>query len=278
MDIACIKYLCLDLDGTLLDSKKNISEEAKRMILDLKNKGVIIILASGRHFFEMKRYIRELELGFDHFAISCDGIYTYRCDGTKLFTGNRLTKSDIEIISNHFSSKDILFFTSSADFRICHSLVQSLIYKLKFLRARRSIFNVFYRINRIPTNIEVEKIRIDNISDSIPAIIKSNYTVHLVQTDGNRVEILKKGVNKFSALYELFQYKYIESLHQLLYCGNDDNDRECFENLKYTISMQDAPEELKRMAYKSTEDSDHNGVYKAIIELCKDKKILFYGS
>ena len=278
MDIECIKYLCLDLDGTLLDSKKNIPEEAKRVIIDLKNKGVIIILASGRHFNEMDRYIKELELGFNHFAISCDGIYTYRCDGTKLFTGNSLTKSDIEVISKQIPSKDILFFTSSLDFRICHSFVRSLIYRLKFLKARRSIFNVFYRNNRIPSNIEVEKIRIDNISNSIPATIRSNYTVHLVQTDGYRMEILNKGVNKFSAVEKLCKHKYINSLHQLLYFGNDDNDRECFENLKYTIAMQDAPEDLKRLAYKTTEDSDHNGVYKAIIKMYKDNKILFYGS
>ena len=92
MSNSLIKYFCFDLDGTLLDSKKNVSTEARDKIIELKNNGAIIILASGRHFIEMTRYIKELNLDHNDFAISCDGLYAHSCNGDLLFTRTFLSK------------------------------------------------------------------------------------------------------------------------------------------------------------------------------------------
>ena len=42
------KLIALDLDGTLTDKNKNILEETKQELIKLAQKGVIIVLASGR--------------------------------------------------------------------------------------------------------------------------------------------------------------------------------------------------------------------------------------
>ncbi|NLN52589.1 MAG: Cof-type HAD-IIB family hydrolase [Clostridiaceae bacterium] len=51
-----IKMLVLDLDGTLLDDNKVISERSKRALSQLKEKGVCIVFASGRTNFMMELY------------------------------------------------------------------------------------------------------------------------------------------------------------------------------------------------------------------------------
>ena len=42
------KVLVLDLDGTLTNSKKKITDYTKKILLNLQKKGVHIVLASGR--------------------------------------------------------------------------------------------------------------------------------------------------------------------------------------------------------------------------------------
>lgn len=54
--------VAIDLDGTLLDESKGISEQTKDYLGHLQNRGVKICLASGRPYRAMKKYYDELGL------------------------------------------------------------------------------------------------------------------------------------------------------------------------------------------------------------------------
>ena len=56
------KLLCLDLDGTLLNKKHEISEENKKSIRLLNEKGVKVVLASGREPCSVKNYGEKLKI------------------------------------------------------------------------------------------------------------------------------------------------------------------------------------------------------------------------
>ncbi|MBR3824017.1 MAG: HAD family phosphatase [Lachnospiraceae bacterium] len=56
------KVLVLDIDGTLTNSKKQITEATKQAIWKLMDRGHLVALASGRPTPGMRRYERELEL------------------------------------------------------------------------------------------------------------------------------------------------------------------------------------------------------------------------
>lgn len=56
------KVLVLDIDGTLTNSKKEITEATKQAIWDIMDRGHQVILASGRPTPGMRRYEEELEL------------------------------------------------------------------------------------------------------------------------------------------------------------------------------------------------------------------------
>ena len=43
-----IKLIALDLDGTLLTSKKTIDEETKKRLLEVQKMGISIAIATGR--------------------------------------------------------------------------------------------------------------------------------------------------------------------------------------------------------------------------------------
>ena len=48
-----IKCIFIDIDGTLLDDKKNISDYTKNVIKQLKEKNIKVILISGRCMSEV---------------------------------------------------------------------------------------------------------------------------------------------------------------------------------------------------------------------------------
>ena len=46
--ISLVKMIVLDLDGTLLNSERKVSEKSKKYIKKLKDMGYIVVIATGR--------------------------------------------------------------------------------------------------------------------------------------------------------------------------------------------------------------------------------------
>ena len=56
------KLVAIDLDGTLLNEKKRIPAENKVILKELMNRGVEVIIATGRRYYSAKKLISDLEL------------------------------------------------------------------------------------------------------------------------------------------------------------------------------------------------------------------------
>ena len=54
------KMIVLDLDGTLMSSKNEISPKTKEALLKAQDQGVMIVLASGRPTYGMAKVARKL--------------------------------------------------------------------------------------------------------------------------------------------------------------------------------------------------------------------------
>ena len=56
------QVLVLDLDGTLTNSKKEITDPTKRALIEIQQAGKIVVLASGRPINGVAPLAEELEL------------------------------------------------------------------------------------------------------------------------------------------------------------------------------------------------------------------------
>lgn len=70
-----IKFFSFDLDGTLLNNHKVISEYTKNKLIELEEKGYRIILGSGRYYQEIERFAQELQLDKYHGYAVCGNGY-----------------------------------------------------------------------------------------------------------------------------------------------------------------------------------------------------------
>ena len=66
-----IKVIGLDLDGTLLDPDKNISDFTRDTLFEASERGIEIVPATGRYYSAMPACVRELP--FIHYAINING-------------------------------------------------------------------------------------------------------------------------------------------------------------------------------------------------------------
>lgn len=256
------KFLAFDLDGTLLTSRKTIDAETKKMISYLNGMdGRCVILISGRHFYEMRSFIKDLELSGECYFVSSDGQYIYSKDYICLYTAPFIEKCNAQAFLCQNSYRNALIVTDQKDY-----LIEKRIGRLVLKRLRA-------RIKKLNINILSEKgiwnQRIDDIEKIIVNGMKNQcvdkkFCIH-EHSNGN-VELLDSNVNKYNALKTLSDRKLID-LNDLLYFGDDMNDFECFSNIRDTVAMGGAADVIKKMAKYETADCDHKGVLEALYKL-----------
>ncbi len=76
------KLVALDMDGTLLNDNKKINDRVKKAIADAREKGVKVILSSGRGFKGIEKYVRELQL--DELVVSLNGAVVTDASGERI--------------------------------------------------------------------------------------------------------------------------------------------------------------------------------------------------
>lgn len=69
-----IKMIACDLDGTLLNNHKVISRNTVNKLIEYEKQGYRIVLASGRYYKEVERFVKELKLDeFHGYAVCTNG-------------------------------------------------------------------------------------------------------------------------------------------------------------------------------------------------------------
>ena len=85
-----IKIIALDLDGTLLDSQKRLSDGSRAALEEAAAKGVLIVPTTGRFFGMMPQSIRDLP--FVRYAITINGAQVYDRE-----TGTAIVREEIPL-------------------------------------------------------------------------------------------------------------------------------------------------------------------------------------
>jgi len=90
------KMLVLDLDDTLLRDDYSISSRTKELLTEAQNRGVKVVLASGRPTLAMMHYAEELQLGkFDSYMISFNGAVATSLKNNKILFESSLTQCEV---------------------------------------------------------------------------------------------------------------------------------------------------------------------------------------
>ncbi|WP_461634207.1 Cof-type HAD-IIB family hydrolase [Labilibaculum euxinus] len=110
------KMLVLDLDDTLLCDDHSISDRNKEMLMKAQEKGIYVVLASGRPTAAMLRYAEELDLKkYGSYIISYNGAIITDLSQQKSIFEQRLSKEQIHGLYDFSLANNVDIITYTAD-------------------------------------------------------------------------------------------------------------------------------------------------------------------
>lgn len=283
------KLVAIDLDGTLLNSYGEVSEKNTQMIQKAMEKGVEVVLASGRPIMSVKNLANEI--GCNHYIICGNGAITYDVKQEQILYDRFLEKSKVLQIIRICEENSIFYNIYTKD----TILTKYLNYNILFYHQenankpeeKKTHIHMMQHIEEYIQNRKEEdylKITIcDNDKIIFGSIIRKLRTIRNVDVldvahmsrkvikDGTEkvlmeyyyTEITSKNVDKWQAIEKLIQTLEIKK-EEVMAIGDNRNDAEMVKNAGLGIMMQNSAPYIQEMADMIVADNDHDGVAQAI--------------
>lgn len=261
------KLIAIDLDGTLLNSEKRISSENKSKLQLAMDRGVKVVVCSGRVYSGARVYAREI--GSNGPLIACNGAIIREMDTESFLYSNTMTIDDSLKVIDICRSEDIYFHIYIGDTLYTEKLgYSSLLYynrNIELPEKDRIDIRVIDNIKEIikkPENPVAKILVIDYDRDKLRntrKIIEEIKGVQVMSSGKNNIEIVNAGVNKGKSL-EILADKLGVRREQVVAIGDNENDLSMLEFAGLGIAMGNAEEYVKETANYVTLTNNENGV------------------
>jgi Cof subfamily protein (haloacid dehalogenase superfamily) len=260
--------LALDLDGTLTNTTKEISARNKRAVLSARERGVHIVLASGRPVLGIEHVAQELGLiGTESTILAYNGgQLVSTCDLSVLW------ERTVDIPTIHtcfaYAKEHALAALSYDEVGVITEMPDDVHVKLEAYNNAIPIRRVADLIAE--TTKPMPKVMIVGEpsllakarQDLLPLVGEK---ADLGFSDPFFMEITAKGVQKASSLHVLLGLLNRRA-EELMVIGDGLNDVPMFSIAGLAVAMANASDEVKSHAHALTASNDEDGVAKAIEE------------
>ena len=263
-----IKLIVTDLDGTLLNSKKEVSKANREALQYAKQKGVKIVLCTGRPYFAMKQFVHELGLDeADDYIVTFNGGMVQKASDGTVLVSNTLTTEDVWQWYQHTQDLNLPINVIDSE-RLYEPTVYPTDYPSLYLQNVTGVpsvvkdyqtFEPDHTFNKFV--VVTEEAHLDAQLPKIDADFKSNYSVF--KSRSFFLEIMKKGVTKGAALAQLGELLGIEPA-EMMTMGDQENDLSMIELAGIGVAMGNATDQVKQVAQYVSVTNDQDGVAQAI--------------
>ena len=264
-----IKLIAIDLDGTLLNSEKKISEKNKAAITAAKVKGVKVMVCTGRPLKSVLPLLEELNL-------MDEGDYSITLNGG-LIQSNHDGKVLTETLLDGTHVQDIYRLTSTLDLSL------DVIYRGAVFRATPtsdSHPSVYHELNKVlsfdekhvsfftekdPVNKMVcTSFDPDYITQQMKKIPSEYFERYNIVRSGSYLfEFVDKSVSKAAGMAQLGAILNIDQ-SEMMALGDEENDASMIAYAGLGVAMGNATSQIKQLAQFETKTNDDDGVAYAI--------------
>ncbi|WP_373898053.1 Cof-type HAD-IIB family hydrolase [Haloimpatiens sp. FM7315] len=265
------KYCVCDLDGTLLNSDHEITEENKKAIATLIKNNFKVVFATGRVDLMVRRYFKEIKVNMP--VISCNGALIRNLHTNKILYSKNINLEIAKKILNYCLENNIHFLVYTPN-SIFYSENNPRIDMLTSLKkdAGKEIEFYLKPSDDIHNHIEeIDVLKILMISDDSTIInnafleFKDNKDLTVVSSSKGLLDLMSSNINKGEAL-EILSKKMDIDLKKAIAFGDNYNDINMFEKVGFPIAVGNAEEPVKKKAKFVTLSNNESGVAYAIYE------------
>lgn len=274
-----IKLIALDLDGTLLTSKKTIDEETKKRLLEAQRRGIFITIATGRDKGGIDFVYEPLQLEHlgNNFVAGINGQIIYDFKKKEYFVDKVLNGDDAKKIMK--LGKEYNFEVISCCGYDNYDFISKRLKAMKKIRSMVCGHPMDYGFNQGKRNfISIERADYDITQDinkfvliqtaaffkkHLPHLREELRDYDVLAVGPAWIEVMPKGVSKASALLKIGKEIGV-STDEMMAFGDAENDLAMIKTVKYGIAMGNAMDTLKNVAYDVTDTNDNMGIAKAL--------------
>lgn len=265
------KLVCVDMDGTLLNTNKNISKRNLQAIEKAHELGVNIAICTGR-IFTSANYYGEL-IGVKAPIIASNGAYIREPESNDAIYKSVLGLDNCCEILSVLKKYSIVphFFTSDSIFT--EELKYFSAYYNEENKNREKKHQISIEITKkweeIFKRYETEIIKVvaaDDDKDKILAAkleFKELNSFEVVSSHSNNFEVMSKNTSKGRAVKILSDF-YNISPEEVICIGDNENDISMIEFAGLGVAMGNGEESVKTIADYITDTNDEDGVGKVI--------------
>lgn len=283
------KLVAIDLDGTLLNSYGEVSENTKKALKKAKEKGTEIVLSSGRPISSTESLA--VELGVDNYLISGNGAAVFDIQNQKILYDRFLTREQVLKIAKMCEENSFFYNVYTEDEVIASSLNYNILFyhkeNIKKVEEKRTHINIVQNIEEYIKQSGKDKFLKITVCDeskfifnSIMRRLKEIEGIDILEVaymsrkkikDGTNdvdiqyyyTEITNENVNKWSAIEYLLDKLNI-SPEEVMAIGDNFNDKEMIEASGLGVVMGNSNPKMKEIADVIVADNNSEGVLEAI--------------
>lgn len=282
------KLVAIDLDGTMLNQYGIVTEKTKEAIEKVQQKGIEVIIASGRPIDSIKTIAKEIKS--EKYFISGNGAIIYDIANEEIIYKNTLKKQKVleivriceenSIYYNIYTEKEIVAKSLQCNVLYYHkenafkkeeekthiNIVDNVydyianrdenIVKITICDYNQAIFNSIIRKIK-----EVEEIEILDVSHMSRKMIRQG--TEEIPIEYFYTEISAKNVDKWNAI-EFLKEKMNIKTEEIIAIGDNINDKKMLENAGLGIAMGQSHPEIKAIADQITTSNTEDGVAQAL--------------
>lgn len=266
-----IKTIITDLDHTLLDEKKRISDRTLEALKKCRTRNIEIIPATGRNLLGLKE-CREL-ISLVRYAILANGAEIIDLQEIKWIKRELLSPLlavDVleevtpysliyDVFADGTGKSESRFLTHLEDYGIEPEICRMM------RKTRQAVGDVIEYVRNKGTGIEKINLYFSDLraKEGIRMLLGSRGDIAVTSSLYNNLEITNKRANKGNAVRWLAAFLEIP-LNQVMIFGDSENDATMMSLPAFTVAVENAATVIKETADYVTASNRHAGVALAL--------------
>lgn len=287
------KLIAIDLDGTMLDSYGNVTENTKNVIKRTIQKGSEIIIASGRPIDSIKTIAEEI--GSKKYFIAGNGALIYDMQKDEIIYNKFLSRQKVLEIIKICEENSIAYNIYTEQTVLTTALKYNVLYyqkeNLKKEESKQTKISIIEDMYEYVKNKKEEKFLKITICDDTQTVFQSIIR-KLRKIEGVEVldvshmsrktikqgteeitveyyyaEISMQNVDKWYAIEHLMQKMGIQK-EEVMAIGDNVNDKKMIQEAGLGVVMEGSTPEVTKIADYITTTNNKEGVAKALEKFC----------
>lgn len=269
------KAICSDVDGTLLNSERDLSPRLKNLINSLSPE-IPVILASSRMPDAMRHLLKDLGRESDPMVAYNGGLVL---DGK----GEVLESVTIPLVL----VKSIIEWTKKAEIHVSLFHGEHWYEAKEDYWSKREIQNTKVNPTWMPTfevldlwtkdNLGAHKIMVMGESNDISWLfgelhLHHGKELHLYRSKDTYIEIAPRKISKATGLEVLLNARFDFGLEEVIAFGDNYNDIDLLQKVGWGVAVANARPEVKAVANEVTLHHKEDGVAETLSRILESKK------